>query len=238
MYVIEMIREHINRLPMEVLFTTRDLLNYGPRPAIDNSIYSLVRSGEIVRIARGVFASSKRTTEVSTLEVATVKAKSFGRTIISHARDVAWQLGLVDPLDKNLQPTFATNGRTSRFRFGAITIHFKGTSPRKMSLGDSRTGQTIRALCHIGKERISLENVEAAIENLSADERTRAGNLCAFMPAWLSNFFYEFYRPAHSIILLEYENLESKDHHVREKLRQYLFSAAFRQPVRAKPAPS
>lgn len=238
MYVIEMIREHINRLPIEVLFTTRDLLNYGPRPAIDNAIYSLVRNGEIVRIARGVFASSKRKTEVSTFEIATVKAKSFGRTIVSHARDIAWQLGLLDPLDRNLQPTFATNGRTSRFRFGPITIHFKGTSPRKMFLGDSRTGQIIRALCHIGKERISPENVEAAIEDLSVDERTRAGSLCAFMPAWLSKFFCEFYRPAHSIVLLEYEKSDSKDHRVQEKSSRYWLRSVFEGPVDAKLLPS
>lgn len=200
MSTIDQIRQHISELPPHKLFTTRDLLNYGTRSAVDNAIHKLVKFSEIVRVVPGVFRSPHRNEIVGITELAQVKAKSFGRTIVSYAEDVAIDLGLVVEQDANGEFFFATDGRTSSFRFGPLKIHLKGTSPRKMALGDSRVGKTIRALCYLGQERVSDGLIELATSWLTESEREESGSLCAFMPAWLSSFFCVFFkRPVSAI---------------------------------------
>jgi hypothetical protein len=156
-------------------------------------VHELKKSGEIVSVTRGVFHKKERMKAVTVLELATVKAESFGRQIITHAANIAGQLGLLP--QKEFEHHFATNGRTSSFRFGSIVIHFKGTSPRKMSLGESPAGNVIRALCYLGKERFTEESAEHATRNLSLLDRLEIGRLCASMPAWLSNFFCSWFQP-------------------------------------------
>jgi len=140
MSTADLIRKHIADLSPEALFTTRDLLCYGTRSGVDNAVSSMVKSGEIIRVARGVFASPARKKPVTVFEVATVKAQSFGRKIFTHAANIAAKLGLLS--ESGSEYYFATDGRTSSFRFGSTVIHFKGTSLKRMVLGDSPVGQT------------------------------------------------------------------------------------------------
>lgn len=230
MSVIEDIRKHISELPQDMLFTTRDLLNYGPRSAIDNAIYKLVQNEEIVRIVPGVFKNPLRSKPVEFLELARVKAQSFGRDIITHPVDAAVQVGLLFETDNiGLHVLFATNGRTSKFRFGPFTIHFKGTSSRKMELGDSLLGKAIRALCFMGEKNISEETFNLATDWLCDSDLEEGGGLCALMPAWLSEYFCPFFRMLEKQIrsvLLYNEINESKDRFVKEPTpeRRYSFT--------------
>lgn len=195
MSAIDKIRRYVSELPPDKLFTTRDFLNFGPRTAIDSAVYELVKTKEIIRVVRGVFKSPHREEPVGLLEVATVKAESFGRKIITYARDAAIDLGLLMEEDPSMEFFLATNGRTSSFRFGRIKIHFRGTSPRRMALGDSRVGQAIRALCYLGQSKVSEGVIEFVAGRLSESELRDAGSLCASMPWWLSSFFCAYFAP-------------------------------------------
>jgi hypothetical protein len=210
MATVGLIRKHIEALPVDKLFTSRDLLCYGTRSAVDNTVYELKKSGEIVSVTRGVFKKKQRVKPVTVLELATVKAESFGRQIITHAANIAGQLGLLP--QKELEHHFATNGRTSSFKFSSIVIHFKGTSTRKMSLGESPAGSVIRALCYLGKERFTEESAGHATRHLAHSDRLEIGRLCSSMPAWLSNFFCSWFQPVSaslSITLFAQENRQT-----------------------------
>ncbi len=75
MYTATFIRRHIFQLPAGQLFATRHLLAYGSRAAVDQALYRLVRSGVIVRLARGVFVRQEAGAGLpSALQVAAVKA--------------------------------------------------------------------------------------------------------------------------------------------------------------------
>lgn len=194
MHTIQQIRNHIQQAPLAALITTRDLLCYGSRSAVDNAVHTLKKNKEIVAVCRGVFRRPERTKPVGIFEVAKVKAESFGRTIVTHAKTLAENLGLIEKDDS--QHVFATGGRSSQFHFGEILIRFKGTSLRNMVLGDSNEGQVIRALCHLGKQSVTEKTVEAAIKNFTDDQRAALGSLCGSMPAWLAEFFHVFYKPS------------------------------------------
>src|SRR5437016_2075923 len=94
-----LIREHLSGLPVEALFTTRDLLCFGLRSTVDNALSAMVKAGEIMRVTRGVFCMKERTTPVTVPEVAITKAESFGRKIITHAGKILNKLRLVPASD-------------------------------------------------------------------------------------------------------------------------------------------
>ena len=48
------VRRHVNCLPPDVLFSTRELLQYGKRSAVDQSLSRLVKRGDIIRLTRGI----------------------------------------------------------------------------------------------------------------------------------------------------------------------------------------
>jgi hypothetical protein len=55
MATAELIRKHFEALPVDKLCTSRDLLCFGTRSAVDNAVHELKKSGEIFSLARGVF---------------------------------------------------------------------------------------------------------------------------------------------------------------------------------------
>lgn len=185
MFTAAMIRKHIFNLPQGVIFSTRELLIYGTRAAVDQTLYRLVNIGKIIRLARGLFIRFFHGMPSPSLaEIAKHKAKAFGRQIISHGRDAAKALGLVSSAKRKRGSIFAVSGRSSKFRAGDRVIRLEGTSPRKMAFGESRIGIMIRAMWHAGKESLR-ENIEIATSELRHEERQQLRLSVGTMPDWM-----------------------------------------------------
>lgn len=183
------IKRHIANLKPGDIFTTRDLLLYGTRKAVDQAIYILVEGGRIERLARGVFMKPAVTKRVVTVwEIAQVKAKAFGKRIVSHGIDAAKKAGLQE--EGNAEPTYLVDGSSSSFRFGNVVIHFKRGSKRKMILGEDRVGVAIRALWSMGRKGLSGKSVMIATEGFKRGERRKFHYVKDLMPWWLSDFLY------------------------------------------------
>lgn len=182
------IKRHIHRLEPGEIFTTRDCLSYGTRAAVDQTLYRLVKRGYIERLAFGVFIKPDPSgrTVVSALVVARVKAESFGKKLISHARDAACKLGMASP-GKEL--SFAISGSSSSFRFGDDVIRMRQTSQKKIIVGDKDVGVVIRALCYLGKAVCTRSVIAAATAQLDRAGRAELRMRGSFMPAWLYNYF-------------------------------------------------
>lgn len=185
------IRAFIKKLDRDTIFTTRDLLTFGRRSAVDNAVYNLVNRGEIVRIVPGVFSLPGSKRKLSLKELAIIKAKSFGRRIVKHASEIASDLGIASSEIPDDEVWFATSGSKSAFKFGLITIRFKPTCQRKMKLGETRAGQVVRALNYVGRRKVTHKTGAIATADLSRRARRRLQSLTSMMPAWLSEFFLD-----------------------------------------------
>lgn len=185
-----LIRDHINNHPVNEILTTRDLVHYGTRRAVDNAIAWCLKMKLLKRVARGCFIKPQRNQPVTELEIAEKKATSFGRKIISYAADVARELGILSR--PSTGTIFAINGRSSSFMFNGNRIAFKGTSPRKFALGDSTTGRIIRALCHLGEKAVNARIIGLATRDLTAAKKIEIAKRCSSMPAWLADYFYSW----------------------------------------------
>jgi hypothetical protein len=184
MTTISNIRRQIYKSPKDYIFTTRDFLAFGVRTAVDQALYRLVKRGQLIRVARGVFIKDGAKNP-SLEEVAKRKAIAFGRKIRTHCADIAKELKLT--AQGNLEPTFATNGRTSAFSFEGKKIHFKSIGSRKWGLGKSRAGGVLRALWYLGKQLCQPELIMKAMLYLNRPDKQEIKTAAALMPAWLTD---------------------------------------------------
>ena len=211
------IMRHISNMKYDEIFTTRDCLQYGKRSNVDNALFRAVKSGFIVRLARGVFM--RRSTKFvfpSALEIATAKARAFGKQILAHGAGLAHKLkvgaaagtemctkaGTEGGTEANAEasteanakpcaePTYYVSGSSSSFRYRNQRIHFKRACPKLMHLPDDRLGLTLRALCHLGKQWVQTHGVNDAFGWwCTRIEKETVHRSKAWMPAWLADHF-------------------------------------------------
>ena len=150
---LSFIRRHISNMKDGQIFTTRDCLIYGKRSNVDHALFKCVRSGIIVRLTRGVFTRFTSDLQLpSFFEIATIKAKAFGKEILTHGADTAAKYQMI--AKGNEEPTFYVDGSSSCFLYHGSYIHLKKASKKRMHMPDDKAGLAIRALWHMGKEKM------------------------------------------------------------------------------------
>ncbi len=181
-----LIRRHIFGLPLGQIFTSRELLSYGRRPAVDQAIARLVRSNVIVRLARGVFVRDGSPTP-SAFEIARAKAEAFGKKLAAHGQTLAFELGLLP--EPPPAPTFAVSGSSSSFQLGTTRVRLQKTATRKLLLGDEPAGRVLRALWQLGNKMIDCSRLAMATASLGRTDRLAIRRAAALLPAWLTHHF-------------------------------------------------
>lgn len=198
MWTSTLIARQIGRLGVDQIFTTRDMLTYGRRAAVDKALSRMVSNGQIIRLARGVFMRDRPgRREVSVAEIAKVKAASFGRLIMTHAHDCAIRMGLLPETNENTM--FNITGHSSSFRYGGVQIHFHGVSGRKFFLGDSQHGMLMRAFWYMDRKGYPSPNYFSAISMLNRIERSQMQSKARWIPSWLSDLIC--HEPSRDLLL-------------------------------------
>lgn len=186
-----MVKRYIFSLPENQIFTTRDLLQYGKRSAIDICLFRLVKDQTIRRLARGVFVRSNHPNKYfSPFEIAQAKANAFEKIISLSGETAALKSGLISAtiISSHSQITFYTSGRSSSFKEGDLTIKLKSVSPRKNSLPDSKAGNFLRGYWHLGKGKINNPRKELMRISLGMlkPERLKLKSELKVMPVWIT----------------------------------------------------
>ena len=220
----------INDLPPGTIWVTQQVLDLDDRNRIDKCHSRLVDAGEIVRLAQGVYYKPdwRNPRRVTDEEIAAAKGMAFGKAIIPHPHYFAQELG-IKPDNNGDRRTdhrwFQVDGPSSQFQtINGTTIHFHGASKRKMRLGASRPGQTLRALWHIGMKNCPREKVEIAIAQLNQRERLALGRMSARIPVWLAGYLATWREEHRRETLRRWQIKVVKRHH-RESLDKTPFAS-------------
>lgn len=186
------IRAHIANLNYSAIFTTRDVLKYGKRNAVDQCLHYLVKTGEIRRLARGVFVQDPNINP-SIDEIAEIKAVAFGKRIYKYATDVLNQIARFpqEDLNKEYGKTFAINGHSSGFETFRGPVKYKGIAQRKAKLCESSIGEKVNALWHLGSDEHIEKAVRFVFRNLDRSERLNLRSCSSLMPGWLNDMFID-----------------------------------------------
>ncbi|MBI4532657.1 MAG: type IV toxin-antitoxin system AbiEi family antitoxin domain-containing protein [Candidatus Melainabacteria bacterium] len=195
MFTSSFIKRHIVRLPLDKIFSTRELLIYGSRTAVDQTLSKLVKMGRIIRLARGVFVKEGSNIEkITVCDVAQKKAESFGKQIATWGGLLAVKLGLTT--DGHHEHVYCISGSSSSFKFGDVTVHLRKVCARKMYLSTNIPGQFLHALWHLGKQRLDeLRKSPWLPVLLKRTDREYIRSSVHLIPTWLASAFLHWHLP-------------------------------------------
>jgi hypothetical protein len=178
-------------LPLNKLFTTRQLLIYGTRSAVDQCLSTLVKEGRIIRLARGVFVrEGSRIETISVYDIAKIKAEAFGKQI------ALWNSQfVVGPGKKRDETTFAVSGSSSSFKFGETTIHLKKTSGRKLILGDTAAGKALRTIWDLGRAIAESGTMSFNTSQMLRTDKEEIRLSIGWLPNWMGKVLLRHHLP-------------------------------------------
>jgi hypothetical protein len=197
MSISKLIWFRIESLPKGQPFNTRELLTYGSRAVVDQTLARLTRQGKILRLARGIYTRPKYNKYVGNvmpepLKIAEAKARTSNAMLGPTGAEAARMFGLTTQMPT--QPVYFTTGSPTSIHFGKLTIKLVRASARKIQLSSTRVGLAISALWFLGKEETTHKAIAKIERQLSPDEFAQIKQLNAYMPGWLSNKLYSFQR--------------------------------------------
>lgn len=159
----------------------------GSRGAVDKALARLVRSGQLVRVFRGVYMRPKFSLHLgmnlrpSPIRVIEVIAKLNGETIEIHGAEAIRRFGLSTQMQ--VVPTFYTSGASRELRFGKAVVRLVHVSPDRLQHAGTRVGLALSALHYLGRNGLSKLEISTIIGSLSDDELSMLTS-CR-MPAWM-----------------------------------------------------
>lgn len=168
-------------------FTTRQILGFGSRAAIDQALSRLVKEKRISRIARGVYVKpriSRYAGVVQPVPESVAHAVAEGSAIMPHGAEAARRLGLSTQVPVN--PIFYTSGQRRTIRQGNLTIQLRHRPLRQMALAGRPAGLALTALLFLGSRQVTGEILERIRERIGGSEFEALRNARNAMPAWLA----------------------------------------------------
>lgn len=190
-----LIRNHIAGMPPGEPFSSASLLVLGTRAAVDQALSRLVKSGELMRVARGVFARPKVNRFVgvvapSPLSVAEAVAGATGAKIGLHGAEALRRLGLSTQVPS--QAVFYTSGPSRRLLLGQMPVVLKHVAARKLALAGRPAGLALAALWYLGKRGVTPEVVARLAERIDPAEREVLCAAKSSMPAWMADAMHRY----------------------------------------------
>lgn len=170
------------------VFVPTHFTDLGARPAVDQALSRLARTGTIRRLARGVYDYPKQHAvlgELSPSVEAVAKAiAGRDRTRLQPAGAYAANLlGLSEQVPA--KAVFLTDGASRTVRIGPMTIQLRRTTPKNMATAGRLSGLLIQAFRHLGREHITAERIAHLTRTLPAEQRQGVLKDLKLAPAWM-----------------------------------------------------
>jgi len=169
------------------VFTPSDFLDVAGRSAIDQALSRLTKSGQLRRLARGLYDFPKIHPKLGPLspapdDVAQALARETrSRVQIAGAR-AANALGLSTQVPA--KSTYLTDGPSRRVVIGKRVVDLRHASPKHLIAPGSLAGTVVQALRHVGPVR-ALDVAQVTARQLSANDKKMLGSTAVQAPAWM-----------------------------------------------------
>lgn len=168
------IQEKVKRLPKGRPLTLETFKQCGSPTSVRQAISRMTKHGELVRVARGVYARPKTVRHLkhpalpAPESVAKIIAQQNGESLAPHGVDVARRLGL--STDVTMHTAFYTTGRTRKVSVGNATIAFQHAPEYLIEQQHTPAGQALLALHSLGPRHMTGELLGRLRERISREE--------------------------------------------------------------------
>ena len=188
MTIAKALRNAISSIPEGEVFVPRQFLTLSSRASIDQSLTRLTRSGEVVRLARGLYVRPKINKYVGPVTpepaaIAASVAKADGAKVQVSGAEAARRLELTTQVP--IQPVYYTTGPSRQINVGRLRITLKHANPRRFAL-EGPAGLALSALRHVGRAHVTPEIIAQVKQQLPTEEFEALRTAATAMPAWLS----------------------------------------------------
>ena len=181
------IKTYAEALPEGAILSTKELLHFGERAAVDQALSRLVKRGALMRVRRGLFAVpvktrfGERAPSVGT--VVENIAKATGERVSISGASAANILGL--STQNPARQIFWTSGPSRHLKLGAQEIELKHVPSWQLRAPNSRAGHVFRALAYFGQSE-AREVLMRIKPQLSEEEQRELFGLRVSAPTWMA----------------------------------------------------
>lgn len=188
MSLAQTILRHIRRKGLGAVFTAHDFTDLGTRAARDQALSRMARSGEIRRVARGVYDIPKVHAVIGPLSptpaaVADALARHSDADVQISGAAAANALGLSDQVPAG--SSWITDGRSRRVHIGRLPIVLNHVDRRANPCIGTTAGLAISALSFLGKGNVSAADVARLATILGPVDKRRLRQASPILPGWL-----------------------------------------------------
>jgi hypothetical protein len=173
--VQDTILDRIRRHGRGRVFIPKDFLDLGSRDAADQSLSRLVRSGDILRLGRGLYHYPRMNQRLGIPlgpdldEIAEALARQTGSRVVPSGAVAANLLGLSTQVPA--KPVYLSDGRTRQVKIGNMTILIRHAAPKELPVGSRTSAMVFQALRHLGQAAVDDKVINKIRRALSPDQR-------------------------------------------------------------------
>lgn len=144
------ILERVSSKTHQAVWTPSDFLDLGSREAVDQALHRMARSGDIRRIARGLYdcpsinSLTGRSTSPDPRSIVDALARRDQARIMVDGLTAANDIGLSDAVPARI--VIHTDARLKPIKLGNLTIEFKTTAPSKLFWAGRPAMRVVQAL--------------------------------------------------------------------------------------------
>jgi len=169
-------------------------LDLGSREAVGISLHRLAKSGNIRRIARGVYdypITDPLLGELAPTIDEICKALTYRDKIrLQPSGAYAMNLlGLSEQVPARI--VFLTEGESRKLKIGPMEIELRRTTPRNMASAGRLSGLVIQAFRALGKDHVTPERIEQLKAKIPQKERKTLLKDIPLAPTWMHSIFRE-----------------------------------------------
>lgn len=186
--IVDKIKNDIYKQKRGFVFTKYRFFDLGNPKTVSKVLERMVESGEIRRIARGIYDYPKKHPEFGNIptdpnKIADALAEKDNLKIQPSGAYAANLLGLSDQVPAKF--VFLTDGHSRTVQVGKLNIKLKKTTPKNMATAGRISGLVIQALRYMGQENVDDRVINILNRKLSdTDKKTLMADL-RYAPAWI-----------------------------------------------------
>jgi len=183
----EQIVQQAKSLPEGGVLSPKEFLHLGSRAAVDQAFSRLVKTGSLLRVARGSYtlpvSSRFGVRAPAPQKVVEAMAAASGETVVTHGAAAANALGLTQQVP--IREAYLTTGRTRKLQLGRSEVIVKKAPQWMFVLGSQPAGAAIRALAWLGREH-ARESLRKLHRSLPPAEWQALTSHRASLPSWMA----------------------------------------------------
>ncbi len=183
----EEILAKVQGVPEGTPLVAKELLHLGARAAIDQALSRLARSGQLLRVGRGLYVRPVETRfgqrPPSVARVLESLASVRGETFAPNAAAAANAFGLTTQVP--VRSVFLSSGPKRTFTLGAERVEIRHAPRWQLELPNTRAGQALRVLAWYGKKgkREAVRSLKGKLSSAELEELMKARPR---LPEWVA----------------------------------------------------